>query len=399
MMKFIHRRSGDTEIYFVSNQQKKACTVDCTFHVSGKTPELWYPDSGRTEIAALYRTNDEQTTVPLRFDPFGSVFVVFRNSAPADQAISVALDGQPLLSPQTVDPAIEIQKATFGVPGQSHDVTAEVKQAIATGVDTLAANDFTQGSSGPPAGFMRALTIETLVNGKVRTVSARVGDSLSLTEPSVQPSDESQLWRQPDGSINLEAFASGDYEVTLASGKKLSITASKLPAPLTVDGLWQLNFPPKLGAPATAIFDHLMSWTESKDDGVKYFSGSATYEKEIEIPTEYLGPDHQLFLDLGAVKNLAEITLNGKPLGVLWKEPFRADITEAAKVGANKLEIRITNLWPNRMIGDQKLPENERITWASVQPYNADSPLLPSGLLGPVRILPAEILTLERWKK
>lgn len=87
--------------------------------------------------------------------------------------------------------------------------------------------------------------------------------------------------------------------------------------------------------------------------------------------------------------------INGKSLGVLWKEPFRMDITEATKVGMNKLEIRVTNLWPNRMIGDQKLPENERITWASVQPYKADSPLLPSGLLGPVRVLPAEILTLE----
>lgn len=394
MMKFIHRRSGDAEIYFVSNQQKKACTVDCTFRVSGKTPELWHPDSGRTEVAALYRTTDEKTTVPIRFDPFGSVFVVFRKTAPANQAVSVELNGQPVLSPQTVKSEIDVQKATVGALGQSHDVTAEVKKAIASGMDTLAANDFMQGSSAV-SGAARALTVDALVDGKVRTVSAPVGDSLSVAETSVRPSDDSQLWRNSGGSINLEAFASGDYEVTLASGKKLSITASKLPAPLTLDGPWQLNFPPKLGAPATAIFNHLLSWTESADAGVKYFSGSATYEKEIEIPADYLGPDHRQILDLGAVKNLAEVTLNGKPLGVLWKEPFRADITEAAKVGANKLEIRVTNLWPNRMIGDQKLPENERITWASVQPYNAHSPLLPSGLLGPVRILPAEILTLE----
>lgn len=395
MMKFIHRHSGEAEIYFVSNQQKKACTVDCTFRVSGKTPELWHPDSGRTEMAPLYRTTKEKTTVPIRFDPFGSVFVVFRKIAPADHVISVALDRQPLLTPETVKPAIEVQKATFGNPGDAshaHDVTAEVKQALATGVDTLAANDFSQG--GPPAnGAIRALIVTSLVGGQPRTVSARVGDSLSLAEPTVQPSDDSQLWRNSDDSINIEAFVSGDYEVTLASGKKLSITASKLPAPLAIDGAWQLSFPPKLGAPATAIFNHLLSWTETTDEGVKYFSGSATYEKEIEIPAEYLGPDHRLILDLGAVKNLAEVTLNGKPLGVLWKEPFRVDITEAARVGTNKLEIRVTNLWPNRMIGDQKLPENERITWASVQPYRAESPLLPSGLLGPVRILPAEILT------
>jgi hypothetical protein len=394
MMKFIHRRSGDTEIYFVSNQQKKACTVDCTFRVSGKTPELWYPDSGRTENAALYRTTNERTTIPIRFDRVGSVFVLFRKIAPADHAVSVSLDHQPLLSPETVKPTIIIQKATFGVPGQSRDVTAEVKKMTATGVDSLAALDFSQDAS-PAYGAVRTLTVDSLVNGQPRTASAPLGDSLSLAETPAQPSDHSRLWRQGD-SINLEAFVSGKYAVTLASGKKLSATVSNLPAPLMIDGAWQLSFPPKLGAPPTATFDHLMSWTESTNDGVKYFSGSATYEKEFEIPAEYLGPGHGLFLDLGTVKNLAEITLNGKSLGVLWKEPFRADITEAAKVGMNKLEIRVTNLWPNRLIGDQKLPENERITWASVQPYKADSLLLPSGLLGPVSVLSAEILTLSR---
>ena len=128
---------------------------------------------------------------------------------------------------------------------------------------------------------------------------------------------------------------------------------------------------------------------------MKYFSGTATYEKDVEIPAEYIGSDRKLFLDLGAVKNLAEVTLNGKSPGILWKEPFRVDITDAARAGTNKLVIRVTNLWPNRMIGDQKLPESQRITWASVQPYKADSPLLPSGLLGPVRLVPAQVLSLS----
>jgi hypothetical protein len=143
-----------------------------------------------------------------------------------------------------------------------------------------------------------------------------------------------------------------------------------------------------------------MSWTESTNDGVKYFSGSATYEKDVEIPDEYMEAQHisgsqKLFLDLGQVKNLAEVTLNDKPLGILWKEPFRVDITGVARAGTNKLKIRVTNLWPNRLIGDQKLPEDQRITWASVQPYKADSPLLPSGLLGPVRIVAGQQLELE----
>jgi hypothetical protein len=195
---------------------------------------------------------------------------------------------------------------------------------------------------------------------------------------------------QSASGISLTTWSAGDYQFKLASGKSLSADVHNLPPPLTVDGEWLLTFPPKLGAPATATFDHLMSWTESANDGVKYFSGTATYEKEVNIPAEYIGAGRKLCLDLGKVKNLAEVTLNGKSLGILWKEPFHVDITDAAKAGANKLQIRVTDLWPNRMIGDQKLPEDQRITWASVQPYKADSPLLPSGLLGPVRILAAE---------
>jgi hypothetical protein len=246
--------------------------------------------------------------LPVRFDPVGSVFVIFRRAdAGADPVASIQDDGKPL-------------------PADANEVA------------------------------------------DLPTLSA-------------------------DG-IGLTAWAAGDYEVKLASGKTLSAKASGLPSPLTLEGEWHLSFPPKLGAPATAVFDHLMSWTESSDEGVKYFSGTATYEKEVEIPAEYIGAGRRLFLDLGAVKNLAEVWLNGKPLGVLWKEPFRVEITEAARVGTNKLEIRVTNLWPNRLIGDQNLPESQRITWASVQLYKADSPLLPSGLLGPVRVLPAQTLTL-----
>jgi len=314
-VKFIHRHTDAAEIYFISNQQKAERTVDCTFRVAGKVPELWHPDSGVKETIAMYHATNGCTTLPVHFDPIGSAFVVFRGpDAGTDPVVSVQHDGQPLFT-------------------DSNEV-ANVPVATAQG-------------------------------------------------------------------IGLTVWAGGDYEIKLASGKTLSEQLNNFPLPIDVDGDWSLSFPPKLGAPETAAFDHLMSWTESTNDGVKYFSGSATYEKDVEIPAEYIpasyiGTVHKLFLDLGAVKNLAEVTLNDKPLGVLWKEPFRVDITDAAQAGTNKLEIRVTNLWPNRMIGDQKLPEDQRITWASVQPYKSDSPLLPSGLLGPVRIIPAQQLEVGR---
>jgi len=95
------------------------------------------------------------------------------------------------------------------------------------------------------------------------------------------------------------------------------------------------------------------------------------------------------------VKNLARVTLNGRDLGVLWKEPFRVEITGVVRPGANHLAIKVTNLWPNRMIGDLSAPPEERVTWASVAPFTATSPLLPSGLLGPVLIRTARDITLS----
>ena len=396
-MKFIHRRAGDAEIYFVSNQRKAARTVDCTFHVSGKVPELWHPDTGQREVVALYGTTNGCTTIPISFDPVGSVFVVFRAAASAEPVISIARNDQRLLEAGAAKPVIEISKASFGVPGdatKSRDVTAEVRQRVAAGEAALPVADFVK--YGDPAyGVVKTLTIDYVVGGRAQTASALEGEDLNLTEPSRQPSDNVTLWRQADGSISLQAFNPGNYALTLTSGKKLSATVPELPAALSIEGPWQLSFPPKLGAPATATFDHLTSWTESADEGVKYFSGTATYRKTVEIPAGDFGAGKRFFLDLGTVKNLAAVSVNGKSLGTLWKEPFRIDITAVVKPGANELEIQVVNLWPNRLIGDQKLPEDKRITWASVAPYKASDPLLSSGLIGPVRILVAQQLTLQ----
>ena len=192
--------------------------------------------------------------------------------------------------------------------------------------------------------------------------------------------------------LALTADQSGTYEFISGSGKSVKQEVASLPAPQEMTGPWQLDFPPKLGAPATATMDQLGSWSESADDGIKYFSGTATYHHDFDLSADWLAKDRRVYLDLGSVKNLAQVVLNGKPLAILWKAPFRLDITDGAHVGSNHLVLKVTNLWPNRLIGDQKLPEAKRITWASVSLYKADSPLLPSGLLGPVTLSPAQVL-------
>jgi hypothetical protein len=131
----------------------------------------------------------------------------------------------------------------------------------------------------------------------------------------------------------------------------------------------------------------LISWTAHSDEGVKYFSGTATYRKEFTVPPEWCRPGAKLLLDLGRVKEIAEVVVNGKPLGTLWKPPFQVDATEALKPGANRLELKITNLWPNRLIGDQQPSATKKYTFAIYKAYTKDSPLLESGLLGPVRLL------------
>jgi hypothetical protein len=155
----------------------------------------------------------------------------------------------------------------------------------------------------------------------------------------------------------------------------------------TVEGPWQITFPPNWGAPPQITLDKLASWTTSADDGVKYFSGTATYLKEINAPKEWFTSGAKILLDLGTVKEMAELSVNGKPVGgILWKPPFRADVTGLLKPGPNRLEIKITNLWPNRIIGDQQPDATKHYTWTDYRPYKKDSPLLESGLIGPVTI-------------
>jgi len=130
----------------------------------------------------------------------------------------------------------------------------------------------------------------------------------------------------------------------------------------------------------------LTSWTSDAEPEIKYFSGTALYTKSIGVPAAWLDRHSRLELDLGSVKNLAEIDLNGRKLGVLWHAPFRADVTGAVHPGTNQLEIRVTNTWVNRLIGD-KQRNTPRHAFTTFNPYQASSPLLESGLLGPVRFV------------
>jgi hypothetical protein len=153
----------------------------------------------------------------------------------------------------------------------------------------------------------------------------------------------------------------------------------------TLEGPWRVSFEARRGAPENAVFDKLISWPEATDPGIKYFSGVATYEKDVQIKRSWLRSSRRIELDLGEVKELASVSVNGKLVATAWRAPYRVDITDALKPGKNALTVAVVNLWPNRLIGDRQ-PGAKPVAFAPVSPYRADSPLLPSGLLGPVRL-------------
>jgi hypothetical protein len=333
---YIHRRDGDVDIYFLSNQRERFETVRCRFRVKGKVPELWHPDTGKVERAPIFRFVEDRTELTLNFDPYGSVFVIFRQPTRERKGIvKVLRNGEDAFQPSSI--ATEIGE--------------------------------------PPA--------------------AR----LSVTS---------------QGKWELLAFAPGDYEIETTTKKKVKVEIASVPKPIEVEGPWEVHFPPNWGAPERALFEKLISWSEHPDEGIKYFSGTARYVKEIDIPKEILGKDKEIFLDLGDVEVIARAWLNGKDLGIIWKKPFQVDITDVVKAGRNVLEVEVTNLWVNRLIGDEHLPEHceyngigregslkeipkwvwegkpsptGRYTFAVWRHYSADSPLRVSGLLGPVRII------------
>ncbi len=155
----------------------------------------------------------------------------------------------------------------------------------------------------------------------------------------------------------------------------------------TIEGPWEISFPPNWGAPPKASIDPLVSWTEIPNDGIKYFSGTATYQLDLTAPPAWFKPDAKIILDLGEVKEIAELSINGKSAGgILWKPPYKVDVTSVLIPGINHLEIRVTNLWPNRLIGDQQV-NAKPYAWVDYRPFKASTPLLQSGLLGPVRVL------------
>ncbi len=210
------------------------------------------------------------------------------------------------------------------------------------------------------------------------------------------PADGWEIVGRDEKGVRLRFWKKGSYAVKTASKGEKAVEVDGLTEPRALDGPWDVRFTPGWGAPESAVFERLIAWNEHPNAGIKYFSGTGTYRKSVELSKdEATGP---VRLELGRVGYVAEVRLNGKPVGVVWTAPWVVDLTGKVKAGTNALEIDVANVWQNRLIGDAGLPEKERLTKSNLrlqadgppmkpyEGYSAKDPLAPSGLMGPVRL-------------
>lgn len=322
-IKFIHRTIPDAEIYFVFNNSPTPSTIPLNFRQSGRTPEIWDPVSGIHSPAPAFSSTSTGTRVPIQFEPWGSAFVIFRNS----------------LAPRWITSA---EPAT---------------------------DEFKSG--------------QLLTKAKKVSLNFSDGTHTDLSFPELRPDQ-------------------------------------------TIPGPWNIEF--KTQPPQSVTFERLMSWSEHPDPTIRFHSGTAIYHTTFEL--DQIPQDQIALLDLGQIADIARLVINGRNAGVLWKPPFRCNITPFLKPGQNSLEIHVANRWINRLIGDEAIPSDlnyqptgvskftdgrlrdlplwlydqskrskkKRHSFSTWQHYQADSPLVPAGLLGPVNVewwhcLPATIST------
>ena len=226
------------------------------------------------------------------------------------------------------------------------------------------------------------------------------------------PHDSSSV--MPVDLLRGEVWESGSYLLKTADGRTQRL-AVHLPQAQPITGPWQVEFEPRWGGPASIRFDSLQDWSRRPEDGIKYYSGAAIYRKQFDLVGPLAEkPESRIYLDLGQVAAIARVLLNGHDLGTLWNAPFRVDATRALKPLGNTLQVKVANLWVNRLIGDEQLAEDSqrdaagqvtawpswlregkpspsgRFTFTSRRQWAKENPPLPSGLLGPVRLLRAE---------
>ena len=251
------------------------------------------------------------------------------------------------------------------------------------------------GASGNPQFRGKLGSFQTLgrapgdseLSGWIKSMPRPVNE---FTRPAIA------LTRTTDQHLVAQIAQPGSYVLRAADGRARTIEVGSLPAPISLPGPWEVRFTPGWTANERVTFDRLADWTQRPEPDIKYYSGKGVYRTVFALPSSIVpGERSRIILDLGEVRDIATLRLNGKEIGALWTPPWRVAITGLVKPGENVLEVEVVNCWNNRLVGDQTLPATQRRTFTLVPTVSKDAPLLPAGLLGPVTLEVAEQIDLK----
>ena len=441
---WIHRREGTAEWFFVAMPTRLPAEMDLSFRVSGKVPELWDAESGTMSPAGVWREENGRTVVRVPFDVCGSKFVVFRPAAENVHAVSATVQARPF--PAVVEKAekgsLVFLTADYGTAKKGKSIVDRLNRLAARGfVDETLDNGLAGGDPVP----MQVKRLRATYVYCGATNSIEVAENARLTVPTWMhrsaPALPLEFAARADGRMTAWAWQPLKATVVDSTGATRALSA-EVPAPMTVQGPWEVSFPNGFlpnalakGADEKVTFDELVSWSERPEEDVRYFSGRATYRKSVKLDDELakaLAAGGRIVLELGNVRELAQVTVNGHRFDALWRPPFRLDITSALRPSTlnsqpstlnpqpstHDLSITVANLWANRLIGDDRqfAPDCEwkgsvkngvkeigvkeipqwvkegkpsptgRHTFTTWKHWDKDDKLLPSGLLGPVKL-------------
>lgn len=408
---WIHRRLPDRDFYFLGNQADENLEVEISLPDLNRMPERWHPETGDIDDLCLWESMaNGRLRLPLSFEPYESFFLVFRRAATQPTIVALSRKGKPAHDAAPAE--LKVLQATYGIPGdekRSVDVTARVRQALASGAAGVRAFPKDLAVADPAVHVVKTLSVTFEREGK-RWVE-EVQDMATLAFPAALP--EETPWMEIRDN-RLLASQPGLYEVRYPSGETRSIEVKNVPKPLTLSGPWHLAFPPQTVYVQTPLppleLESLVSWTELPQPHLRHFSGTGIYECRFTLSKEQVARDMAVRLNLGRVGVIAEVELNGKNLAILWNRPFRMEVADHLQAGENRLVLKVTNTWVNQLIGDAahpsplkwnhhgapdnwpewihggQIPETGRKTFVTWDFFKPNEPLQPSGLMGPVRL-------------
>lgn len=439
---FIHRAVNGDDVYFVANHRRRMEKITATFRVTGKVPVLWDAETGNTGIPVAYKQENGVIKVTLTLQESGSVFIVFREEKIGrtitddfKEVVPESVLSQPIFNTFTV--SLWAKPETFAASGRGFLLFPDKGEerygrghavvGIAMGQNGIRiyertkTNNVVLESKTPIEGWTYVTLvysdgIPTLyLNGKKEVTGKK---SMFVCSPAYDvPMAEEQYIASFEGDQTkvryiAEAWSPQEVQEEYIKGLPVPVLPEDSKMLLTLNTDWKVCFPVGSKAPAEIRMDVLASLHKHENFNIRHFSGKATYKKTFILTKKDLKSYSKIMLDLGRVENIAEISVNGENPVLVWKAPYRIDITSVVKAGENSITIDVTNLYPNRIIGDEYLSERyeydeygrivklpfwyvnqqadsnrERVLFIPWKYYKKTDPLLEAGLLGPVRIV------------